>query len=168
VGKASIAALPSLSSYQIAEGKSKAARRLLPTPTMPTVNRVAANLPARGRRASAAWRVVSMCVMPWRLRVASGASFFVSRRKGHETAKRPKLGAGKGGEEVSEKSVRNEAISSFFVPGKDRAGPFLACRSRSGWKDDKTALTAATGSILARGREGKMEILAETLQGQGP
>src|ERR1700691_5303138 len=36
---------------------------------MPTVNRVAANLPASGRRASAAWRVVSMCVMPWRLRV---------------------------------------------------------------------------------------------------
>src|SRR5271166_420707 len=40
-----------------------------PTPTIPTVNRVAANLPASGRRASAAWRVVSMCVMPWRLRV---------------------------------------------------------------------------------------------------
>ena len=52
----------------------------------------------------------------------------------------------------------------------DRAGPFLACpptpwlrracRNRSGWKDEKTAPTEATGSILARGREGKAEILA--------
>ena len=37
--------------------------------------------------------------------------------------------------EVSEKLLRNEAMSGFPVPGRDRAGPFLACRSRSGWKD---------------------------------
>jgi len=66
---------------------------------------------------------------------------------------------------VSEKSLRNEAISGFPVPGRDRAGPFLACRSRSGWKDEKTAPPEATGSILVRGREGKMEILAEFSRG---
>ena len=61
---------------------------------------------------------------------------------------------------MSEKSLRNEAISDFPVPGRDRAGPFLPCRSCSGWKDEKTAPTEATGSILARDQEAKTEILA--------
>jgi hypothetical protein len=62
--------------------------------------------------------------------------------------------------EVSEKSLRNEAISGFPVPGRDRDGPFLPCRSRLGWKDKKTAPTGATGRTLARDQEDKMEILA--------
>ena len=36
-----------------------------------------------------------------------------------------------GNGEVAEKSLRNEPISNFPVPGRNRAGPFLACRSRS-------------------------------------
>jgi len=35
-----------------------------PTPTIPTVNKAAANFPATGRTASAAEREVSMCVNP--------------------------------------------------------------------------------------------------------
>jgi hypothetical protein len=43
--------------------------------------------------------------------------------------------------------------------GSRSLGPFLPCRSRSGWKDEKkTAPMEATGNILARYREGKMEI----------
>jgi hypothetical protein len=42
-------------------------------------------------------------------------------------------GAVKDGE-VPEKSLENEAISGFPVPGRGRAGPFEARRSRSGWK----------------------------------
>jgi len=34
--------------------------------------------------------------------------------------------------EVSEKSLGNGAISGFPLPGRDRAGPFLSCRSRTG------------------------------------
>jgi len=61
--------------------------------------------------------------------------------------------------EVSEKSLRNEAISGFPVPGRDRAGLFLPCRSRSGWKEENNGSTEATESILARDRKGKTEIL---------
>jgi hypothetical protein len=34
--------------------------------------------------------------------------------------------------EVFEKSLEDEAISGLALPGRDTAGPFLPCRSRSG------------------------------------
>jgi hypothetical protein len=34
--------------------------------------------------------------------------------------------------EVFEKSLEEGEISGFALPGRDTAGPFLSCRSRSG------------------------------------
>lgn len=57
----------SAKAYAVEPAKVGMARN--PTPTIPRLNRVAAKLPAKGRRASAAWREVSIFVMPCRLRV---------------------------------------------------------------------------------------------------
>lgn len=49
----------------------------------------------------------------------------------------------------------------LLAEGHLTAGPFVARRSRSGWKGEQTVPREAMGSILAGGREGKMEILVE-------
>jgi len=63
-----LGATPSVSANVYAADPASVRIATNPTRTMPTVNRVAAKLPARGPSASAAWREVSMWVMPSRLK----------------------------------------------------------------------------------------------------
>jgi hypothetical protein len=58
------------------------------------------------------------------------------------------------------KSLWNESTYRFPRSRKRQGWPLLACRSRPGWNDGKTAPTEAIESILGRGREGNLEILA--------
>jgi hypothetical protein len=64
---------------------------------------------------------------------------------------------------VSEKSLENEEVPGFPVPGRGRTGPFVVQPKSLGMEGmNKTAPTEVVGHILDAGQDAKTEILVET------